>query len=334
MIITSGSGPSTSHLAPNTTANSSTTNPTTTATTEKYNAGEGISDITDTSDSHRKPFPLLEEYNASCRAAVFEAEKAHLFPKHPSTLAFERHLHNTTILELADFWFCQGSPYDHVCLARDNWRFFDSPAGWEVGDFFTRAELHSRLYAYVARRTACIGILLERGYDFVGKPSNQWLGPTDAVFGFVVREMVVEWDRALPASIFSWAERGRPRTLMLEGRLLRAVEVVLATVHRKGEGRRRVPMRFRVRRKEGEGAGTKAVVSLAEQLDVMPTGKGKGKEKDKQKEDEVLETAFFWFTEDGDGGNWEVDMEIVETSREAEDAVFHPRGYDLMERYN
>lgn len=195
--------------------------------------------------------------------------------KHPSTTSFES-LIDTTHLELFDFWFCQGSAYDHVCLARADWHSLQSAYG--LGTFLTRAEFHLQLYAYTIKRSAAVGVLLSRGYEVCGTGT----AANDAAFRVVVEALVFGYEDLLP-SIVDWAERGRRRTLMIDHpRLLKAIQVV-----------RGLPLRFRVGIAGGGGEGAK----------------GKGTKVEAEEE-----MAFVRFVErKGEDGRvtWDVEMEVV-----------------------
>lgn len=238
--------------------------------------------------------PALDQLSADCLKRAFKLDAD--TEKHPTTLAFESHI-GATILELADFWFCQGSPYDHICLARANWREFSSC--WRLGELFTRAEFHVKLYAYTLRRTCAIKILLERGYEIL----DDGLSATDVAFGVVVEALVLNWEDLMP-HIQNWPERGRKRMVMIDHpRLLRAVEIVIGG---------RVPMRFHLKRTEPLPEWAQSV------------GKGNTKTRD------ILETAFFSFEEDGKG-SWETEMEIVPKAEE--DLICNGGAYELGAHY-
>lgn len=207
--------------------------------------------------------------------------------KHSTTRAFET-LIGATILELADFWFCQGSPFDHVCLARANWRDFASC--WRLGEFYTRGELHLQLYAYTLQRASAIGMLLERGYEVL----DRGLAANDRAFAVVVEALVLNYDDHLP-NIVDWPARGRKRTLMIEHpRLLKAIGIVTGnvgarTAGEESRGGRAVPVRFRVQSKRVVGVD----------------------EAGKWKVELVEEVAFFRLRSRAGQVEWETEMEVV-----------------------
>jgi hypothetical protein len=162
---------------------------------------------------------------------------------HPSTRILEARmaasipteLFNGSISQLFNYLFL-GAPYmyESICLSFPEWQKEKDVE--KYGTYYTRADIHGRLFAYILKRISCLPFIENDGYTV----NNHYSGATDAPFIYFLHALlekarlgqeISEDPNDLPSTV-----PGYGSTLMLDdSRAIRAFEIF--TQH---------PMRFHV----------------------------------------------------------------------------------------
>ena len=133
-----------------------------------------------------------------------------------------------TILELTKYLIFEPCPYAFVCITLENWQYFADPA--KYGTFYSRAEMHALIYAYILKRTCAVSQMLEDGCTIL----DSGLSKTDAPFAAFVEALVIN-TRGVHSSVRDISKRG-PTAMVDSAQIKKAFSIIKDR-----------PMKFKVR---------------------------------------------------------------------------------------